>query len=115
MTALIKEHRVWQLALALVIAFSLYWGFFAADRYVSTSHVLVDNLQTPRIAPVDVTSLISGTSPGNKELLLLRDYLLSPDMLRHLDKKLGLRDHYSTSYDVFSRMWSKDMPIEWVL
>ena len=114
MTALIRQHRLWQVALALVIVFAIYWGFFAADRYVSTAHVLVDNLQAQKAVQIDVSSLLSGpSSGGSKELLLLRDYLLSSDMLRYLDGKLNLREHYSTSHDLFSRMWSKDMPLEW--
>jgi capsular polysaccharide transport system permease protein len=45
--------------------------------------------------------------------MLLRDHLLSVDMLNILNKKLDLRSHYSDKkHDILSRMWEKDIPIE---
>ena len=35
-------------------------------------------------------------------------------MLNKLDEKLKLREHYSASYDVFSRLWADDVSPEWV-
>jgi capsular polysaccharide transport system permease protein len=50
----------------------------------------------------------------SSEQLLLRDHLLSVDMLQRLDAKLNLRAHYSdSSYDLISRMWFKDTKLEW--
>src|SRR5690606_23271290 len=46
--------------------------------------------------------------------LLLRDYLLSMDMLQKLDQQLDLRSHYSdSSHDLISRMWFQDASVEW--
>jgi capsular polysaccharide transport system permease protein len=46
--------------------------------------------------------------------LLLRDHLLSVDMLQRLDAKLDLRGHYSDSRrDLIARMWFKDAALEW--
>jgi capsular polysaccharide transport system permease protein len=114
MIRLAKIPRAWLVAVLFIVASTLYWGFFAADRYVSESHVIVENLQGPASAPTDLSSLITG---GNapKDILLLRDYLLSADMLRKLDADLNLREHYNGSYDVLSRMVSKDVAFEWFL
>ncbi len=51
---------------------------------------------------------------NNADQLLLREHLLSVDMLYKLDAALDLRSHYSDSrWDFASRMWFKDASIEW--
>ncbi len=114
MIELVKRHRLWKAAAALIVLFTLYWGPLAANRYVSESHVVVESLQGPPAVPTELTALLTGAS-SPKDILLLRDYLLSADMLRALDAKLKLREHYSDSYDVFSRMTYKDISFEWFL
>jgi capsular polysaccharide transport system permease protein len=108
-----KRSPLW-LAVAVFIALStLYWGLFAARRYVSEAHVVVENIQSPG-PTLEFPSFLGG-APGSKDVLLLRDHLLSPDMLLALDQSLGLREHYSSSYDVLSRMLYRDVPLEWFL
>jgi capsular polysaccharide transport system permease protein len=113
MIARFKRSGSWLVAAALCAIFVVYWGTFAADRYVSESHIVVDSLQLPREPRLDLTSLVSGSGGGSKDILLLQDYLLSADMLKKLDEQLNLREHYSASYDVFSRLWAKDISAEW--
>jgi capsular polysaccharide transport system permease protein len=107
-----KRHRLWHAAAALAVVFTFYWALFAASRYVSEAHVVVESLQGTAVVTTDLASLVSGSSNQERDILLLRDYVLSADMLRVLDAKLKLRDHYSDSYDVFSRLWSKDVSAE---
>jgi capsular polysaccharide transport system permease protein len=111
----VKRHRLWQAAAALAILFTLYWGLFAASRYMSELHVVVESLQGTAATPTDLTALLTGSSSQQKDILMLRDYLLSADLLRALDAKLKLREHYSGSYDIFSRLWSKNASAEWFL
>ena len=111
--AQLKRNWAWLVAAMLCALFVLYWGTFAADRYVSESHIVVDSLQVPREPRLDLASIVTGNAGGPKDILLLQDYLLSPDMLKKLDEKLNLREHYSASYDVFSRLWAKDVSDEW--
>jgi len=113
MIELLKRHRLWQAAAVLTMLFTLYWGLLAANRYVSELHVVVESLQGGAATPTDLTALLGGSSSQQKDILMLRDYLLSADMLRVLDAKLDLREHYSGSYDVFSRLWSKNISAEW--
>jgi capsular polysaccharide transport system permease protein len=113
MSNFLKESRTWQAAIVLMLMFTLYWGFFAADRYVSESHVVVENLQGPRDMQLDLAGLLGGGGGGgNRTQLLLRDYLLSADMLTKLDEKLKLRVHYADSPDIFSRARAWDLPQE---
>jgi capsular polysaccharide transport system permease protein len=114
MIELVKRHRYWQAAAVLAVLFTLYWGVLAANRYVSESHVVVESLQGSAAAPTDLTALLTGAS-SPKDILLLRDYLLSADMLRALDARLELREHYSSSYDVLSRLLYRDIAFEWLL
>jgi len=111
MTDYLRRFWVWRIAAGLIVAFVLYWGLIAANRYVSESHILVEALQVPKVGAVDLASLFSGGANA-KQLLQLRDYLLSADMLRKLEEKLGLRAHYADSYDAFSRLWAKDVSAE---
>jgi capsular polysaccharide transport system permease protein len=105
---------IWRVAFAFMALSVVYWGLFAANRYVSESHVVVESLQAPAMPSLDLSAVLTGTSQS-KDILLLRDYLLSADMLRILEEKLKLREHYSDSYDIFSRMLRKDASSEWFL
>lgn len=91
-----------------------YW-LFSSDRYVSESIVLIQNTDQIGVATVDIPSVLGGVGSVHKsDQLLLREYLLSVDMLRKLDAALNLRAHYSDkSHDFASRMWFADAPIEW--
>ena len=100
--------------MGLMAVFVVYWGILAANRYVSESHIAVESLQTPAVPTFDLSSVLGGNTQS-KDILHLRDYLLSADMLRALDAKLNLREHYSDSYDLISRMPSNDVSFEWFL
>jgi capsular polysaccharide transport system permease protein len=84
----------------------------ASDRYVSESNVV---LESPQLASPTLSfeSLLSGGGGASGDMLLLRDYLLSVDMLRKVDQAVGFRQHYAySSIDLFSRLWSEEVPIE---
>lgn len=45
-------------------------------------------------------------SAGKQDAQLIRQFILSLDMLHQMDKTLGLREHYeSTDIDFLSRLW----------
>ncbi len=92
----------------------VYWGGIASDRYVSEAHVIVQRTDMGSSQSVDFSSLISGVAGGNHaDQFLLRDYLLSVDILNKLDAELDLRGHYSDGkYDLFSRMWDENEEVE---
>lgn len=91
----------------------LYWGAIASDRYVSQANVIVQRTDLASGQPTDLGSLLGGTGGNRSDELLLRNYLLSMDMLRKLDQQLNLRAHYSDrARDPLSRMWSKNAPDE---
>ncbi|QKS64254.1 chain-length determining protein [Cupriavidus gilardii] len=112
MKTLLKTSRLWQAAAALCVLAALYWGLIASDRYVSEAKVVVERSDAIGANTSDFASLLIGnTAP--QDLLLLREYLLSVDMLQLLDSRLNLREHYSTGgRDPLSRMWFRDASLE---
>ena len=109
----IQFSPIWLVVFLLMLMSLIYWSFVVTDRYVSKAHVV---LQTPDIAPpsLDFSSMLSGASATNTaDLLYLRDFLLSVDMLKLLDNKLDLKKHFSDSeIDFLSRM-DANLPIEY--
>lgn len=112
MKVFLQRHPYWLFCMVSIVFVSGYWGFWASDRYVSQSNVV---LESPQLVPaaVSFSSLLGGASGGSGDMLLLRDYLLSVDMLRKIDIELGFREHYaSTKVDFFSRLVDIDAPVE---
>lgn len=110
-----RRRPMLMLALLACVLVSLYWGLIASDRYVSEARIIIQRTDLAGSQAMDFSSLLTGTNAVNRgDQLLLRDHLLSVDMLRTLDAKLHLRAHYSDRrYDLLSRMWSADVPQEW--
>lgn len=111
--------RVFRLLIWLVLVLALlaviYWLAFASDRYVSEASVIIQRTDLTGGQEFDFSQLLTGAGAGSRpDQLLLREHLLSVDMLRKLDAALNLRAHYSdTKHDILSRMWFKDAEIEW--
>ena len=99
--------------LVALIAIS-YWLLLASDRYVSEANMIIRKTDSVSAPSFDILMLISGVASVNRsDQLLLREYLLSVDMLKKLDATLDLRSHFSdSSRDIISRLWFKDT-MEW--
>ena len=109
-----KGYTLW-LALVLSVLAVIYWGLVASDRYVSEAHVIIQQTDAAMDQPMGLPGLLGMSGgPNRADQLLLRDHLLSVDMLQKLDAELGLKEHYSDRRrDPISRMWSSDMSQEW--
>jgi capsular polysaccharide transport system permease protein len=108
------RRRAFAAAFIASLLAAVYWGLIASDRYVSEAHVVIQRTDLSSGASFNIGSLL-GTTPANHEdQLLLRDHLLSVDMLKRVDARLNLRAHYSDSHrDPISRMWFEDASLEW--
>lgn len=91
-----------------------YWLLMASDRYVSEAHVIIQRTDVSASQGVDFASLLGASSGANRgDQLLVRDHLLSLDMLQKLDAALDLRGHYSDrERDPLSRLWSRETSME---
>jgi Capsule polysaccharide export protein len=93
----------------------VYWLFFASDRYVSEANIIIQRTDMMGGHEFDLSQVLTGVGAGSRpDQLLLREHLLSVDMLTKLDAALNLRAHYSDKRsDIISRMWFEDTEIEW--
>ncbi|WP_016913344.1 chain-length determining protein [Vreelandella stevensii] len=107
----IKTSPHWAVAFLAILVVTFYWFVWAEERYVSRATVV---LESPQVATPEfsLSSLISGGGGNTHDLLLLREHLLSVDMLRLLDQQLGIRQHYSENGDFFARLRDPSAPIE---
>ncbi|MDW7748820.1 chain-length determining protein [Halomonas sp.] len=110
MKGFIKSQPHWALALLAIVLVSLYWFLWAEDRYLSRATVV---LESPQIAQPEVSfsSILTGAT-GDKDLLLLREHLLSVDMLKRVQEELDFRGHYGEHGDIFARLRDPEGPIE---
>jgi capsular polysaccharide transport system permease protein len=108
----ILKNPIWLACLLSIVMVDSYWAFYASNRYVSESNIVLESPQAA--APsLDFSSLLSNSSGKGAEMLLLRDYLLSVDMLRKVDAAVDFRKHYADKqYDFFSRLYAEDGPME---
>jgi capsular polysaccharide transport system permease protein len=104
-----------RLVLVLAAVTVAYWLLFASDRYVSEANVIIRKTGSVGVPTLDISMLLAGAPAANRsDQLLLREYLLSVDMLAKLDAALDLRSHFSDSgRDAVSRLWFREASMEW--
>ena len=106
-------HRSWKQSLKLgsflwvVACFAiavLYFGVIVSDRYVSRAELVVKQADQIKMLP-DALSMLGIGGSNHEDVLIIQDYLKSPDLLDKLDKQLGLKAHYQNyKVDYFSRL-----------
>lgn len=107
--------RLIRITLVVSLLATVYWLLLASDRYVSEANVIIRKTDSVSAPSFDISMLAAGIGGIKRpDQLLLREYLLSVDMLKKLDAQLDLRSHFSDSHrDIVSRMWFKDASMEW--
>ena len=112
----LRRQPVWWLAGLLCLLGGLYWMVLASDRFVSQARIVIQRTDTPPLQSGDLLGGLLGTSaPGRSDQMLLREYLLSPELVARLDAALKIGDHYSQpEADLLSRMWWRQAPQEWL-
>jgi capsular polysaccharide transport system permease protein len=117
--------RVLFLVVLPTLLSSLYFGFVATNEYESTTLFVIerrDPWQLNRLlGPIatandlgevetskpDPKAKSTSTTVSTNDALLVKEYVLSREMLNLLDQKVHLIDHYSDpSVDIFSRLSS---------
>lgn len=82
----------------------VYFCLIASDRYVSRAELVVKQADQIKMLP-DALSMLGIGGSNHEDVLLIQDYLKSPDLIGKLDKELGLKAHYqSHKVDYFSRL-----------
>ncbi|WP_110630650.1 chain-length determining protein [Salinicola salarius] len=107
----LKKHPHWAICFLAIIVNAFYWGIWASDRYVSHANVVLESPQLSQ-PQLNFSSLLTGGG-GNADMLVLRDYMRSVDMLKYLIDNADYSEHYANSgADIFSRLSSADEPLE---
>jgi len=93
---------MWVVALFAIAV--IYFCLIASDRYVSRAELVVKQADQIKMLP-DALSMLGIGGSNHEDILLIQDYLKSPDLIGKLDKELGLKAHYqSHNVDYFSRL-----------
>lgn len=93
---------MWVVALFTIAV--VYFCLIASDRYVSRAELVVKQADQIKMLP-DALSMLGIGGSNHEDILLIQDYLKSPDLIGKLDKELGLKAHYqSHNVDFFSRL-----------
>jgi capsular polysaccharide transport system permease protein len=94
-----KSLAFWIIGVPMLLAV-VYYAVLAADRYVSEAKIAVRQA-SDQTAAADVSSvalMMAGVGNASREdTLLLRDYIHSLDMLKHLDARFKLRQAFESS------------------
>ena len=114
--ARVAQVGLFKATAALCLVASFYWGLLASDRYVSEAHLIVQQTDMAGTGALDMAMLLGASNAHSRgDQMLLRDYLLSVDMIKALEASLKLSAHYADKkHDIFSRMWVSDPAIEWL-
>lgn len=103
-----KHSFIWSVVLPFLIICA-YYGFYATDRYVSEAKIIVKKADSSHGNDFGLSLLGAGMNSGLQDSQLVREYILSLDMLKYLDEELNLRSHYeSRNVDVLSRLWASE-------
>ncbi len=98
--------------IAPVILAAVYYAFFASNQYVVETKYII---QGHKQAQSDMLGAFAGlagvsSSPSAKDSYIAQEYIWSAELLKKLDKKINVKDHYSdTKYDWWARL-SKESP-----
>lgn len=105
MKKIFKNNLILSICVLSSLLVAIYWSFVASDIYISKANVV---LETPSVSigeSVSFQSLLSGSSNKNSDMLMLKEYILSVDMMKKVEEEFGFRKHYSNkNIDYFSRL-----------
>ncbi len=93
----------WTVVAAAVCLSTIYYFVFAESMYDSTTIISVQNKSATSSS---VLSGVLGSAAGGSQVEQLYQYIISPDMLKLLDRKFHLRKIYaSEERNPFWRLW----------
>lgn len=104
-----RTLKIGLIALPMLL-YGLYLAFVAADRYVSESMVAVRQDGGDSSALPGAAMLLAGISTGsNQDTMHVREFVHSQDLLLKLEKRLKLREHFSSIFaDLPFRLGAKE-------
>lgn len=99
----IQAHKLFWLTVVLPTLMAIfYFGFIAADVYISETRFVVRSPERSMTSPLGMLLKGTGFTRSQDDSYTVQDFMLSRDALRTLDEKLKLRVAYNKG-DMFSR------------
>lgn len=105
-----KKIHSYKTVLAIMALAVFYFTFIAADRYVSHMSVTIKATDGSSAVLTGLEGLVGGTSNSKEDIMHLKEYIISLDMLKKLDEKINIRELYQKQkldfmYNLYS--WTK--------
>lgn len=101
-----RRISFWTVMAATVCLATVYYFVFAESMYQSATIVTVQTKSSIAAGASSILSGVLGTSAGASQVEQLYQYIISPDMLKILDRKFHLRKIYSSpDRNPFWRLW----------
>lgn len=98
-----QSHRLFWLTVVLPTLIAIvYYGFIAADVYISESRFVVRSPERQTASPLGMLLKGTGFTRSQDDSYTVQDFILSRDAMRALDEKLNLRSAFGKG-DLFSR------------
>lgn len=92
----------WLTVVLPTLVAACYYGFIAADVYISESRFIVRSPERASASPLGVLLKGTGFTRAQDDSYTVQNYMLSRDAMHGLDKKLNLRTIFAKG-DMFSR------------
>lgn len=96
------QRLFWLVVVLPTLVAVVYFGFIAADVYISESRFVVRSPERQTASPLGILLKGTGFTRSQDDSFTVQDFILSRDALRVLDEKLELRAAYKNG-DIFSR------------
>lgn len=105
-----RVNRLFLVTVAVpTVLATVYFGLMASDVYVSESRIVVRSPDKPSVSGLGAFLKGAGFSRAQDDSYTVRDYALSRDALKEIDKALGVGDAYSSDkVDRISRFGGLD-------
>jgi capsular polysaccharide transport system permease protein len=98
-----QRHNLFWLTVVLpTLVAVIYFGFIAADIYISESRFVVRSPERTTASPLGMLLKGTGFTRAQDDSYTVQDFMLSRDAMRALDEKFKLRAAYSQG-DILSR------------
>lgn len=95
--------RTYRWVVYATILAAFYLVVLATPRYATDAQVYIKSTSNSGgLGPE--ASFLNLSSPETQDAFLVREYILSADMLAKLEAELKLKEHFSNTYDPFSRL-----------
>ncbi len=103
-----KNYLFFYVVFIPFMIFSVYQNLLAKDRFVSDASIVVQNIGSGEQS-LGLSALLTGVS-GNttNDLLVIKEYIQSSDMMEEVDKKISILNHWNKAPDLLYKLWTPE-------